>query len=88
MLVFPLYLHFQSMKHIAAYDFIKFYFISFRTQICGVIFDSSPGDFRLLSLYRMVSSVYGKERRFASIISVFMTLAIGAKWFAEVNNLN
>lgn len=74
-----------SILHIfATFDFLKCIFLF--QQICGIIFDSSPGDFRLLSLYRMVSSVYGKERRFGCIISVFMTLAISAKWFAEVNN--
>lgn len=71
------------MKNNVIYDYA--FSTLFYMQICGVIFDSSPGDFRLLSLYRMVSSVYGKERRFGNIISVFMTLAIGAKWLAEVS---
>lgn len=55
-------------------------------QICGIIFDSSPGDRRFLSLYRAVSSIYGKERRFGCIISWCITLGLAAKWVFEVKS--
>lgn len=56
-------------------------------QIYGIIFDSSPGDRRFLSLYRAVSSIYGKERRFGCIISAFIALGLAAKWVAEVKEI-
>lgn len=53
-------------------------------QICGIIFDSAPGDRRLLSLYRAISSIYGRDRRCSCIVSWIITLGMAAKWVAEV----
>lgn len=64
--------------------FINRNFISELFQICGIIFDSSPGDRRLLSLYRAVSSIYGKNRRCSCIVSWCITLGLAVKWVAEV----
>lgn len=41
-----------------------------------------------MSIYRMIASVYGKQYRFASIISAFITMAIGVKWLVEVSKSN
>lgn len=60
----------------------------FFLQICGVIFDSAPGDRRLLSLYRAVSSIYGQGKRFKCLVSWCITLGLAARWVAEVSMAN
>lgn len=54
-------------------------------DIRGLIFDSAPGERRIMSLYRATSAIYGKERRFNCLVSWLITLTIVAAWTFEVN---
>lgn len=53
-------------------------------QICGMIFDSAPGDRRVLGLFRAVSAILGKERRCNKVVSAIMTIGLIFLWAFEV----
>lgn len=48
-----------------------------------MIFDSAPGERRYLGLYRAISEIFGKKRRFNSIISMFISISLIVIWFVE-----
>lgn len=53
-------------------------------QIRGMIFDSAPGERRMLGLFRAVTAIYGKERKKCNCLAaVFITLTLSFMWFVE-----
>ena len=56
-------------------------------NICGMIFDSAPGDRRIVGLYRAITAIYGKERRCNALLSAFMAVAAILLWTFEVGNV-
>ncbi|XP_055541929.1 transmembrane protein 53-B [Wyeomyia smithii] len=52
-------------------------------RICGMIFDSAPGDRRILGLFRAISAILGKERRCNALVSAFMAISIIFLWTFE-----
>lgn len=53
-------------------------------QIRGMIFDSAPGERRILGLYRAVTAIYGKERKKChSVTALIITLTLSIMWFVE-----
>lgn len=75
----------QSDSIVLSYSSPNKRFFCVYLQICGVIFDSAPGDRRLLSLYRAVSSIYGQGKRFKCLISWCITLGLATRWVVEVS---
>ncbi|XP_055606835.1 transmembrane protein 53-B [Uranotaenia lowii] len=49
-------------------------------QICGMIFDSAPGDRRMLGLFRAVSAIFGRERWGNFLVSSFLTISMILAW--------
>lgn len=54
-------------------------------NICGMIFDSAPGDRRIVGLYRAITAIYGKERRCNTLLSALMAVAAILLWTFEVS---
>lgn len=54
-------------------------------DIRGLIFDSAPGERRIMGIYRATSAIIGKERRCNFLISWMITIAIVVSWSLEVN---
>ncbi|XP_023159818.1 transmembrane protein 53 [Drosophila hydei] len=52
-------------------------------QVRGVIFDSAPGERRMLGLYRAITAIYGKEKRCNCITALAITLTLSIMWFVE-----
>lgn len=53
-------------------------------QIRGMIFDSAPGERRMLGLFRAVTAIYGREKRKCNCLAaVFITLTLSFMWFVE-----
>ncbi|XP_039449594.1 transmembrane protein 53-B [Culex pipiens pallens] len=52
-------------------------------QICGMIFDSAPGDRRILGLSRAITAIFGKERYCNSLFSALLTISIIFLWTLE-----
>ncbi|XP_037957928.1 transmembrane protein 53 isoform X2 [Teleopsis dalmanni] len=53
-------------------------------QIRGMIFDSAPGERRMLGLYRAVQAIYGKEKRKCYGFTAFLiTMTLSIIWFVE-----
>ncbi|XP_052899095.1 transmembrane protein 53-B [Anopheles moucheti] len=52
-------------------------------NICGMIFDSAPGDRRIVGLYRAITAIYGKERRCNTLLSALMAVAAILLWTFE-----
>ncbi|EDV98992.1 transmembrane protein 53 [Drosophila grimshawi] len=52
-------------------------------QVRGVIFDSAPGERRMLGLYRAITAIYGKEKRCNCITAFAITLTLSIMWFVE-----
>ena len=52
-------------------------------QICGMIFDSAPGNRRFFGLYKALSMILGKERRWSWFLSVLLTITTLILWLAE-----
>ncbi|XP_058815796.1 transmembrane protein 53-B [Topomyia yanbarensis] len=52
-------------------------------QICGMIFDSAPGDRRVLGLFRAISAILGKEKRCNAVVSAVMAVSLIVLWAVE-----
>ncbi|XP_064554054.1 transmembrane protein 53 [Drosophila montana] len=52
-------------------------------QVRGVIFDSAPGERRMLGLYRAITAIYGKEKRCNCLTALAITLTLSIMWFVE-----
>ncbi|XP_026835070.1 transmembrane protein 53-A isoform X2 [Drosophila erecta] len=49
----------------------------------GVIFDSAPGERRILSLYRAITAIYGREKRCNCLAALVITITLSIMWFVE-----
>lgn len=56
-------------------------------DIRGLIFDSAPGERRLMGLFRATSTIYGKEKRCNCIVAWLITITIIAACTLEVSHL-
>ncbi|XP_017840235.1 transmembrane protein 53 isoform X2 [Drosophila busckii] len=52
-------------------------------QVRGVIFDSAPGERRMLGLYRAITAIYGREKRCNCLTALAITLTLSIVWFVE-----
>lgn len=52
-------------------------------QVRGVIFDSAPGERRMLGLYRAITAIYGRDKRCNCFTAIFITLTLSLMWFVE-----
>ncbi|KAM8715391.1 hypothetical protein ACLKA7_002443 [Drosophila subpalustris] len=52
-------------------------------QVRGVIFDSAPGERRVLGLYRAITAIYGRQKRCNCITALAITLTLSIMWFLE-----
>ncbi|XP_034100832.1 transmembrane protein 53 [Drosophila albomicans] len=52
-------------------------------QVRGVIFDSAPGERRMLGLYRAITAIYGREKRCNCLTALAITLTLSIMWFLE-----
>ncbi|XP_070068216.1 transmembrane protein 53 isoform X2 [Drosophila takahashii] len=52
-------------------------------QVRGVIFDSAPGERRMLGLYRAISAIYGRENRCNCLKALLITITLSIMWFVE-----
>ncbi|KAH8328731.1 hypothetical protein KR074_007850 [Drosophila pseudoananassae] len=52
-------------------------------QVRGVIFDSAPGERRILGLYRAITAIYGRDKRCNCLTAIFITLTLSFMWFME-----
>lgn len=50
----------------------------------GTIFDSAPGDRKMIGLYRAISAIYGKKKPLNWAVALFATLSLLVIWFFEV----
>lgn len=55
-------------------------------QVRGVIFDSAPGERRMLGLYRAITAIYGREKRCNCLTALAITLTLSIMWFVEVKH--
>lgn len=53
-------------------------------KVRGVIFDSAPGERRMLGLYRAITAIYGREKRCNCLTALAITLTLSIMWFVEV----
>lgn len=56
-------------------------------QIKGMIFDSAPGERRIVGLYRAIAVIYGKDKTFSSIIASIISASLVFIWICEVGIL-
>lgn len=52
-------------------------------QVRGVIFDSAPGERRVLGLYRAITAIYGRQKRCNCLTALAITLTLSIMWFLE-----
>ncbi|XP_067625541.1 transmembrane protein 53 isoform X2 [Eurosta solidaginis] len=82
----PVIVHIFSNGGAYLYQHISLAMRKHRTpiQIRGMIFDSAPGERRILGLYRAVGAIYGKDRKPChSITALIITLTLSIMWFVE-----
>ncbi|XP_017474860.1 PREDICTED: transmembrane protein 53 [Rhagoletis zephyria] len=82
----PVIVHIFSNGGAYLYQHISLAMRKHRTpiQIRGMIFDSAPGERRVLGLYRAVGAIYGKERKKCHCITaLIITLTLSIMWFVE-----
>ena len=54
-------------------------------QICGMIFDSAPGDRRIMGLYRAINAIYGKSSIYNCLLCWMITVGLVLRWSFEVS---
>ncbi|XP_034668710.1 transmembrane protein 53 [Drosophila subobscura] len=81
----PLIFHIFSNGGAYLYQHINLAVIKHKSplQVRGVIFDSAPGERRMLGLYRAITAIYGKEKRCNCISALVITIALSFMWFVE-----
>ncbi|XP_030377077.1 transmembrane protein 53 [Scaptodrosophila lebanonensis] len=52
-------------------------------QVRGVIFDSAPGERRMLGLYRAITAIYGRQKRCNCLTALAITITLSIMWFVE-----
>ncbi|EDW89836.1 transmembrane protein 53 isoform X2 [Drosophila yakuba] len=52
-------------------------------HVRGVIFDSAPGERRILSLYRAITAIYGRKKRCNCLAALVITITLSIMWFVE-----
>ncbi|XP_017061204.1 transmembrane protein 53 [Drosophila ficusphila] len=52
-------------------------------RVHGVIFDSAPGERRMLGLYRAITAIYGRENRCNCLTALAITISLSIMWFVE-----
>nr|ACN94622.1 GA20925 [Drosophila miranda] len=82
----PLIFHIFSNGGAYLYQHINLAVIKHKSplQVRGVIFDSAPGERRMLGLYRAITAIYGKEKRCNCISALVITIGLSFLWFLEV----
>ncbi|CAD6996778.1 unnamed protein product [Ceratitis capitata] len=82
----PVIVHIFSNGGAYLYQHISLAMRKYKTpiQIRGMIFDSAPGERRILGLYRAVTAIYGKERKNCHCVTaLIITLTLSIMWFVE-----
>ncbi|KAH8410309.1 hypothetical protein KR009_011659 [Drosophila setifemur] len=81
----PIIFHIFSNGGAYLYQHINLAIIKFKSplQVRGVIFDSAPGERRILGLYRAITAIYGREKRFNCFTALAITLTLSIMWFVE-----
>ncbi|XP_070854266.1 transmembrane protein 53 isoform X1 [Drosophila suzukii] len=54
-----------------------------RLQVRGVIFDSAPGERRMLGLYRAITAIYGRGKPCNCLTALVITITLSIMWFVE-----
>lgn len=52
-------------------------------QVQGTIFDSAPGDRKMIGLYRAISAIYGKQKPLNAVVALLVTVGLMVVWFFE-----
>jgi len=58
-----------------------------RLQVRGVIFDSAPGERRMLGLYRAITAIYGRGKPCNCLTALVITITLSIMWFVEVGGV-
>lgn len=84
----PLIVHIFSNGGAHLYQQILLAMKRVNSSICirGVIFDSAPGERRLMGIYRATSTIYGREQRCNCLMAWMITFTIVAAWTIEVRH--
>ncbi|XP_068151639.1 transmembrane protein 53 [Drosophila tropicalis] len=81
----PLIFHIFSNGGAYLYQHINLAVVKHKSplQVRGVIFDSAPGERRMLGLYRAITAIYGREKRCNCLTALAITLTLSLMWFVE-----
>ncbi|XP_017032159.1 transmembrane protein 53 [Drosophila kikkawai] len=81
----PLIFHIFSNGGAYLYQHINLAVINHKSplDVRGVIFDSAPGERRMLGLYRAIIAIYGREKRCNCLTALAITLTLSIMWFVE-----
>nr|AAL90375.1 RE54285p [Drosophila melanogaster] len=81
----PLIFHIFSNGGAYLYQHINLAVIKHKSplQVRGVIFDSAPGERRIISLYRAITAIYGREKRCNCLAALVITITLSIMWFVE-----
>ncbi|KAH8357982.1 hypothetical protein KR084_006495 [Drosophila pseudotakahashii] len=81
----PLIFHIFSNGGAYLYQHISLAVIRHKSplQVRGVIFDSAPGERRMIGLYRAITAIYGREKRCNCLKALAITITLSMMWFVE-----
>ncbi|XP_016977190.1 transmembrane protein 53 [Drosophila rhopaloa] len=81
----PLIFHIFSNGGAYLYQHINLAVIKYKSplQVRGVIFDSAPGERRMLGLYRAITAIYGRKKRCNCLTALAITITLTIMWFVE-----
>ncbi|KAH8272204.1 hypothetical protein KR018_011112, partial [Drosophila ironensis] len=81
----PLIFHIFSNGGAYLYQHINLAVIKHNSplQVRGVIFDSAPGERRMLGLYRAITAIYGRQKRCNCLTALVITITLSFMWFVE-----